>query len=155
MSSVWTTTAPGTAWAMRSASVVFPLLLRPSIARTTGRPATILPRPPRITASMTALSSSTRHGPASGSSGASCSDTLSPSSDPDYEHTTALPNQLDSRRTDHGYLWDRHDHRATSVQLREAPSGQCWYPTDTRLRWSGCLRAGIRQLPLGHRVRTG
>jgi hypothetical protein len=43
VSSVWTTTAPGTTWAMRAAGVVFPLLLRPSTARTAGRPKTDLP----------------------------------------------------------------------------------------------------------------
>jgi hypothetical protein len=87
MSSVCTTADPGTASRSRPAKVVFPLELRPSTASATGRsPASITgrspagatgrsptprSRPSRITTLATSLTSSARHGPASGSSGAS------------------------------------------------------------------------------------
>ena len=72
MSSVWMTTDPGTARPIRAASVVLPTLLRPSMARTTGRLRVALPGSRRVIAASRVLSSSARHGPASGSSGASC-----------------------------------------------------------------------------------
>jgi hypothetical protein len=52
--------------------VVLPALLRPSTARTTGRRGVPWPGSRRVIVSTTVLSSSARHGPASGSSGASC-----------------------------------------------------------------------------------
>ena len=72
MSSVCTTAEPGTASPIRAASVVLPALLRPSTARMTGRPDTTRLGPRPISASITAVSDSARHGPASGSSRASC-----------------------------------------------------------------------------------
>ena len=48
-------------------SVVLPLELRPSTARTTGRRSAPSPRPERITVAATTARRSTRHGPASGS----------------------------------------------------------------------------------------
>ena len=72
MSSVCTTAEPGSAPAIRAASVVLPALLRLSTARMTGRPDTTRPGPRPISPSMTAVSNLARHGPASGSSWASC-----------------------------------------------------------------------------------
>jgi hypothetical protein len=68
MSSVWMTTDPGTSPPIRAASVVLPLLLRPSMASTAGRPELPWSGLRLVTALTTVLSNSTRHGPASGSS---------------------------------------------------------------------------------------
>src|SRR4029077_3679512 len=72
MSSVWMTADPGTSPVLPPASVVLPLLLRPSTASTAGRPELPWSGLRLVTALTTVLSNSTRHGPASGSSGASC-----------------------------------------------------------------------------------
>ena len=77
-SSVCTTADPVTTCRSRAASVVLPLELRPSTASTTGRRPEPLPWPSCTTVAATTVSSSARHGPASGSSGASRSATTSP-----------------------------------------------------------------------------
>ena len=76
MSSVCTTADPATASRSRAASVVLPLELRPSTATTTGRSPAPRSRPSRITVLATSLTSSVRHGPASGSSGVSRNPTV-------------------------------------------------------------------------------
>ena len=68
---VCTTAEPGTRSRIRAASVVLPLLLRPSTARIAGRPGPSRPGPRRVMAFTTVLSNSARHGPASGSSSGS------------------------------------------------------------------------------------
>jgi len=73
MSSVCTTADPATTSRSRPASVVLPLELRPSTASTTGRWRAPSPWPGCIRVATATVSDSARHGPASGSSGASCS----------------------------------------------------------------------------------
>jgi hypothetical protein len=72
MSSVCTTADLSMTLCSRAASVVLPLELRPSMTSTTGRWLAPLSWPSCIRSAATVVNSSARHGPASGSSGASC-----------------------------------------------------------------------------------
>ena len=68
----------GTMSQIRAASVVLPLLPRPSMASTAGQPGLLRSGPGLVAALTSVLKGCTRHGPASGSSRASCK-AMSPS----------------------------------------------------------------------------